>query len=106
MISSNQQRYKRYALLPKLRKWTTPVHWLYGGLSAFLILSHGIFAGWLAMGAFALWEYWNDKEEKARNPTYLPSGCADWWEAFFVFTFGYGILAILNYIGIVTIGWF
>lgn len=102
----SEQRYKKYALLPKLRKWTTPVHWAYGGLSAYLILAHGILAGWLAMVIFACWERWNDQEEKARNAAYLPSGCADWWESFFVFMIGHGVLAILSYIGIVTIGWF
>jgi hypothetical protein len=104
-VSNTQQRYKKYALYPKLRKWTTPVHWLYGGLSAYLILAHGILAGWLAMGAFALMERWNDQEEKAHNPAYLPTGCADWWEAFIIFMPGHGVLGILSDIGIVTIGW-
>jgi len=77
-VSKKQQRYKKYALLPKLRKWTTPVHWLYGGLCVFLILAFGILAGWLGMGAFAILEHWNDKEEKAHNPIYLPTGCTAW----------------------------
>jgi hypothetical protein len=104
-MTGKTQRYKTYALLPKLRKWTTPVHWLYGALCAFLILSNGILAGWLAMGVFALMEIWNDKEEKARNPAYLPSGCADWWEAFIIYMPGHGVLGLLNYIGVVTISW-
>jgi len=104
-VSKKQQRYKKYALLPKLRKWTTPVHWLYGGLCVFLILAFGILAGWLGMGAFAILEHWNDKEEKAHNPIYLPTGCTDWWESFIIFMPGHGLLGILSYIGIITIGW-
>jgi len=89
-----------------LRKNTTPVHWLYGFFCAFLILEFGIVAGLVMMGIFAVMEYWNDKEEKARNKYYLPTGCADWWEAFLTFCIGYGVLALLHRLGIISIGWY
>lgn len=109
MSDKQYEEYRRhkekYSLYLKLRKWTVPMHWLYGGLCAFLILPHGILAGWLAMGVFAAVEDWNDKEEKARNPAYLPSGCSDWWDSFIIFMPGHGVLSLLGYIGVVTIRW-
>ena len=89
----------------ELRKNTTPVHWLYGGLCAFLILANGIVLGWLAMGAFAVLEHWNDKEEKAKDPAYIPTGCTDWWESFIVFMPGHGVISLLSYLGIIAIRW-
>jgi hypothetical protein len=70
-----------------------------------LILSHGILAGWFAMGALAGMEIWNDKEERAHNPAYLPTGCTDWWEAFIIFMPGNGVLALLNYLEVITVTW-
>jgi len=89
----------------ELRKHTTPVHWLYGLLCAFLMLSWGITAGWVAMVAFALLERWNDEEEIRNKLTKKYSGCADWWESFLTFMIGQGILALLSYLGIVSIRW-
>ena len=82
-----------------LRKYTTPVHWLYGIYCAFLILSFGLLAGWGMMGIFALWEHWNDKNQRTHE------GAMDWWESFFIFCIGQGILAILNYLGMITVRW-
>jgi hypothetical protein len=83
----------------ELRKNTTPVHWVYGLLCAFLMLSWGILAGWVAMGAFAGDEAWNDWCDRTRE------GCSDWWEAFLTFMVGQGVLALLSYLGVVSIGW-
>jgi len=83
----------------ELRKNTTPVHWLYGLLCAFLMLSWGILAGWGMMGIFALWEAWNDYCDESKGGAY------DFWESFLTFCIGQGILALLSYLGIVSIGW-
>ena len=89
----------------EIRKKTTPVHWLYGAICAFLCIPFGLLAGWVAMGVFAFDEHWNDKEEKANIPGYKLTGCQDWWEAFVVFMPGVTILGILNCIGILGVTW-
>ena len=83
----------------ELRKNTTPVHYLYGLLCAFLMLSWGILAGWVAMIAFALLELWNDYCEDKRE------GCTDFWESFITFIPGQGVLALLQVLSIINIGW-
>jgi hypothetical protein len=89
----------------ELRKNTTPVHWVYGLLCAFLMLSWGILAGWVAMVAFGLLERWNDEEEIRNKLTKKYSGCTDFWESFVTFIPAQSVLALLSYLGIVSIGW-
>ena len=84
----------------EVRKHTTPVHWVYGLLCAFLMLPWGILAGWGMMGMFAGLELWNDYCENKKE------GCTDFWEAFLTFCVGQGILALLSYLGIVLIRWY
>jgi len=83
-----------------LRKKTTPVHWAYGFFCDFLIYAFGILAGWGMMGAFGLFEAWNDHCEGTKG------GFRDWWEAFLMFCIGKGILALLHCLGIISIGWY
>ena len=83
----------------EVRKNTTPVHWAYGFLCAFLMFPFGILAGWGMMGIFAGMEYWNDYCEGTKQ------GCADWWESFVTFCIGFGVLGLLHCFGIITIGW-
>lgn len=81
----------------KIRKKTTPVHWIFGFLCTFLIFVFGFPAGWTLMGVFAGMEIWNDYCDGTRE------GCADWWESFLTFTIGQGILALLHCLGIITV---
>jgi len=83
----------------QVRKNTTPVHWAFGFLCDFLILTFGILAGWGMMGMFAGMEAWNDYCDGTRQ------GCMDWWESFLTFCIGQGILALLHYLNIITIRW-
>jgi len=83
----------------ELRKHTTPIHWIYGGLCAFVMLPFGILAGWGMMGIFAGMEYWNDYCDGTKQ------GCDDWWESFVAFCIGFGVLGVLHYLGIIAIGW-
>jgi len=89
----------RIAWWLQVRKNTTPVHWLFGFLCVFIILSFGILAGWGMMAMFAGLEWWNDYCEGTKQ------GCADWWESFLTFCIGFGVLALLNYLGVITIRW-
>jgi len=57
------------------------------------------------MVAFALLERWNDEEEIRNGVTTKYSGCTDWWESFITFIPGQGVLALLSYLSIVSIGW-
>jgi hypothetical protein len=104
-VSEQQQPYlKKYAFYPKLRKWTVPVHWAMGLFCAFAA-SQFVPAGLFLLCLFAFMEWWNDKEEKARNPAYLPSGCADWWDSFVTFCPGFGVDLLLNALHIITLRW-
>ena len=89
----------------ELRKKTTVVHYLYGLLCAFLMLSWGILAGWVAMIAFALLERWNDEEEIRNKITKKYSGCTDWWESFVWFIPAQGVIALLQVLSVINIGW-
>lgn len=82
-----------------VRKETTPAHWAFGGFCA--ALSALFFpAGWLAMGAFGVWEHWNDKCEGTHQ------GFRDWWEAFLLFIIGLAVLVILQFCDKFTITWY
>lgn len=82
----------------KIRKKTTPIHWLFGLLCAFLIYVLGVPAGWVPMGVFAAMEAWNDYCDGTRE------GCTDWWESFLTFMIGHGVVALLHCLGVITIG--
>lgn len=86
----------------RLRKWTTPIHWLFGFLCDFLIYTFGILAGWGMMGIFGWWEKWNDYCDGTKQ------GSADWWESFLTFCIGQVVLALLSQkcLGIIVIGWY
>jgi hypothetical protein len=104
-VGNNKQPYlKKYAFYSLLRKWTVPVHWAYGLFCAFVAWQF-FPAGILLLGIFAGMEVWNDKEEKARDPAYLPSGCADWWDCFVTFCPGFGVELLLHTTHIITITW-
>jgi len=51
------------------------------------------------MIAFALLELWNDYCEDKRE------GCTDFWESFITFIPGQGVLALLQVLSIINIGW-
>jgi len=89
----------------QIRKDTTPVHWLYGLLCALLIFTFGILYGLVMMAVFGIMEYWNDKELRARDPSYLPEGCTDWWESFVTFSVGSGVIALFQGFGLVHVSW-
>lgn len=95
---------KDYRLGAVLRKWTTPVHWLLG-----LFLGLVIIKCWplalLLLYVFERDERWNDAEEKAHDPTYLPTGCADWWECFAVMMGTFGLEVALDLAGVIAINW-
>lgn len=82
----------------KLRKYTVIAHWFYGLLCAYIAIKY--FPASLAMmGAFAGFEHWNDKCDETKE------GAADWWDALVTYTIGFGIVLILEAIGLVTIRW-
>jgi hypothetical protein len=84
----------------KLRKRTTPVHWAFGFLCCYLTYKFGILAGWGMMGIFGVWEHWNDVCDGSKQ------GAFDWWESFLTYCVGMVILAFLDDLKIVSIGWF
>lgn len=89
---------EKYALWPKLRKWTVPIHWAFGLFCAWLAWQF-FPAGALLLGIFAGWEWWNDWAERTRW------GYLDWHESFITFCLGFVVELILHCIGIITIRW-
>jgi len=89
-----------------LRKPTTPVHVTYGLVCAFLCFAFGFWLGLVMIAGFAFWEMWNDRNEGIRQgPAYKEQGDWDFWESTIGFTIGLVVLAILQVVGIVSIGW-
>jgi len=88
-----------------LRKETTPVHLVFGLLCVFLMFGFGLLAGIVMMTAFAIWEYWNDRNLMIKYPSYKPEGDMDFWESFLSFSIGWGILGIFQGRGMVNVGW-
>jgi len=98
-VSDKRQQYDKYALWPKLRKWTVPIHWCFGLALAWLAWQCFI-AAIILLLIFAGWEAWNDWAEKSRT------GFLDWHECFVPFCVGFlGPVLILHCIGIITIRW-
>ena len=97
-MGNNRQQYDKYALWPKLRKWTVPIHWAFGFFCAWLAWQF-FPAGILLLVIFAGWEVWNDWAEGTRE------GCQDWHESFITFCPGFGVELILHCVGIITIRW-
>ena len=96
---------KIYRSWLKIRKGSVISHWLLGIL--FSVLAVLWFPSAIIMLLlFALLEWWNDKEQIARNPNYLPEGCTDWWDSFVVFCVGLSIDVILNLAKVISIRWY
>jgi len=93
----------------RLRKWTTPIHWFFGGVCGYILVKYGypigvlIGAGFLVL--FGVFEFWNDYCLKKRCPSYLPEGDEDWWESFLVCFVVIVIYVMLDSIGIVSLNW-
>jgi len=83
-----------------LRKWTSPVHYVYGLLCAYLTYEFGLLAGLIMMGLFAGDELWGDYCYDTKE------GGDDWWESFLFYTIGLGVLALLQTLGLIHISWF
>ena len=65
----------------------------------------GLLIGGAALLVFAIWEYWNDKNEVYRHETYKPEGDWDWWESAVAWCVAMTPLAILHKLGVVSIMW-
>jgi hypothetical protein len=89
---------KPYYSLFKLRKWTTPIHWLVGLTCAAIVIKCWPAAVALIL-IFALFERWNDIDHGTSE------GDIDWWDAAFVAFMGIVVEAILDFIGIISIKW-
>jgi len=92
------------AFYPQLRKWTVPVHWAFGLFCAFVLWQFAP-AGIALLLIFAGMQVWNDKEEKAHNPGYLPTGCRDFWDSVVTFCPAVGTEVLLDMLQIITIRW-
>ena len=93
-----------------LKKKTTPVHILYGFISAFLCYAFGFLLGGAMMIGFAIWEYWNDENEMMRkvnnSEDYVYEGDWDFWESTLSFITGLVVLGILQVLGVISnVGW-
>lgn len=96
---------KKVKILELLKKPTTPVHLLWGFISAFLCYSIGYWLGGAMMIGFALWEAWNDRNEAMRKAAegkpYVYEGDWDFWESTITFTMGLVAIAILKTLGVI-----
>ena len=85
----------------KLRKWTSPIHFLYGAGCALMAVR--CFPASVALILlFALYEYWDDY---AHSRVRDSEGVDDFWEAFAFYSIGLLIVLILDYAGVLSIGW-
>jgi hypothetical protein len=90
-----------------VRKETTPVHWLFGGVLCWgMALAFGLASAFFMQGFFMLDEKWNDHDDIANGYTKLYSGCADWWENWLMFCVAAVPIIFLQCFGVVHIGWF
>jgi hypothetical protein len=88
---------KPYSLF-KLRKRTTPIHWLVGLTCAAIIIKCWPAAVMLIL-IFALFERWNDIDHATTQ------GDMDWWDAVFVTFMGAVVIVPLDFIGIISVRW-
>jgi hypothetical protein len=88
---------KPYSLF-KLRKWTTPVHWVIGIVCAAIVIKCWPAAVALIL-IFALFERWDDIDHGTAQ------GDIDWWDAAFVAFMGIVVEVILDFIGVISIKW-
>ena len=78
----------------KLRKWTTPIHILFGFLCAALIPYYPV-ASIALLGGFAFFEWWQYKSK-----TDIESE-KDWWEGgVAAFAIGMGVVLLLTLLGV------
>ena len=94
-VGDNRTLYKGLVLL---RKWTTPVHWIYGMFCGVVAVEF-FPAGVTLMLVFAGMEMWNDWCDGTRG------GCTDWWESFLTFCGAFGIALMLDLAGVIGITW-
>ena len=80
----------------KLRKWTTPVHIIFG-LGLVLVAIANVPTAIILLVIFALWEVWDDYNHSTRE------GEDDWWECFAVFIGGFILAVILHFAGVITV---
>ena len=85
----------------KLRKWTSPIHFLYG-IGCVLVAIKFFPASFALILLFALYEYWDDYAHSMARDS---EGVDDFWEAFAVYSVGLLIALILDYAGILSISW-
>ncbi len=79
----------------KLRKWTTPIHFLFGSLCAALIPYYPVASGFLLAG-FAFDQWW---EYKITTDPKNGDDEKDWWEGGVCsFAIGMGIVLILTWL--------
>ncbi len=88
---------KPYSLF-KLRKRTTPIHWLVGGVdTAIFVKCWPAAVAWILI--FALLERWDDLDHGTLQ------GDMDWWDAVIVAFIGISVVVILGFIGVISIKW-
>ena len=97
--------YKLSAWL-RLRKNTTPVHWLLGAFLATISTFCYFPAGFALLVLAAVNQAWNDREEARKNPSYVYQGCTDWWESWAVYLGYLMIITVpLNLAGVIQTIW-
>lgn len=93
----------------KLRKWTTPIHMIFGAGCGYIIANYGwpagVVIGIVFLVLFAVFEVWNDWSLKQQCPDYKPQGDMDWWESFLFCCIVIIVYVILDGIGIVNLNW-
>lgn len=82
----------------KLRKDTTPAHWIFGGFCGGISIVC-FWAGFALMGMFAIFERWNDMCDGSLQ------GAMDWWEAFLLYCIVFFTGFIMSLFGVIEIGW-
>jgi hypothetical protein len=86
-------------LKTRLRKWTTPIHLLFGIMCC--IASIQFFpAGIIILVIFAGAELWNDHCDNTNE------GYMDWWESFLTFCITFAIALVLNWLKVINIRWY
>jgi len=89
---------KWYSASRLLRKYTTPIHWLFGVACGIMVLAFWPLSV-IFMTGFALWERWND--ENALTCV----GDMDWWESFATYFITCIVLVALDIAGKIDIPW-
>jgi hypothetical protein len=83
-----------WELKQKLRKWTTPIHFLFGFLCAALIPYYPV-ASIALLAGFAFDEWW-DYKNADDEPDHESE--KDWWEGLCAFAIGMGIVLLLTWL--------